>query len=100
MQSLSYAQTVKSNSVSHSFESKTRRPNCLNFRHKQIMKRQEAITFLKQLQYSILKLTGVGEMKAGTIDVTCKQTWGNRNVISNRLQLITFFSVIVIVIDY
>ena len=26
------------------------------------------------------------------------QTWGNRNVISNRLQLITFFSVIVI--DY
>ena len=27
-----------------------------------------------------------------------KQTWGNRNVISNRLQLITFFSVIVI--DY
>ena len=50
MQSLSYAQAVKDNSVSHSFESKTRRPNCLNFRHKQIMKRQEAITFLKQLQ--------------------------------------------------
>ena len=72
MQSLSYAQTVKGNSLSHSFESKTRRPNCLNFRHKQIMKRQEAITFLKQLQYSILKLTGVAEMKAGTIDVTCK----------------------------
>ena len=28
------------------------------------------------------------------------QTWGNRNVISNRLQLIKFFSVIAIVIDY
>ena len=27
-----------------------------------------------------------------------RQTWGSRNVISNRLQLITFFSVIVI--DY
>ena len=36
------------------------------------MKRQEAITFLKQLQYFILKLTGVAEMKAGTIDVSCK----------------------------
>ena len=72
MQSLSYAQTVKGNCVSHSFESKPRRPNCLNFRHKQIMKRQEAITFLKQLQYSILKMTGVAEMKARTIDVTCK----------------------------
>ena len=32
------------------------------------MKRQEAITFLKQLQYSILKLTGVAEMKAGAIN--------------------------------
>ena len=72
MQSLSYAQAVKDNSVSHSFESKTRRLNCLNFRHKQIMKRQEAITFPKQLQYAILKLTGVAQMKAGTIDVTCK----------------------------
>ena len=70
MQSLSYAQAVKGSSVSHSFESKTRRPNYLNFRHKQIMKRQEAITFLKQFQYFTLKLTGVAEMKIGTI--TCK----------------------------
>ena len=33
-----------------------------------------------------------------SLEMRCNQTWGNRNVISNRLQLTTFFSVIVI--DY
>ena len=42
---------------------------------------------------------GVGTDRFAFLIGNC-QTWGNRNVISSRLQLITFFSVIVIVIDY
>ena len=63
----SYANIVK-----NSKEFKVERPNCLNFKHSNVSKRNEAIEFIKNLQFSKSKLLGVAEMPGKSIDVTCK----------------------------
>ena len=60
------------NVVKNSKESKVERPNCLNFKHRNVSKRNEAIEFIKNLQFSKSQLLGVAEMPGKSIDVTCK----------------------------
>ena len=60
------------NIVKNSKEFKVERPNCLNFKHRNVSKRNEAIEFIKSLQFSKSKLLGVAEMPGKSIDVTCK----------------------------
>jgi len=45
----------------HEKEDRLQRPNCLNF--KNIAKRNEALTFIKSLNFSVSKLIGIAEMK-------------------------------------
>ena len=49
------------------------RPNCLNFKTKDNMKRFEVLEMLKELKYPLSKLVGLAEMKSRSIDVTCKK---------------------------
>ena len=58
--------------VKNSKESKVERPNCLNFKHRNVSKRNKAIEFIKNLQFSKSKLLGVAEMPGKSIDITCK----------------------------
>ena len=52
-------------------QQRVKRPNCLNFKHKNVSKRNEAIEF-KNLQFPKSKLLGVAEMPRKSIDVTFK----------------------------
>ena len=60
------------NVVKNSRESKVERPNCLNFKHRNISKRNEGIEFIKNLQLPKSKLLGVAELLGKSIDVTRK----------------------------
>ena len=64
------------NVVKNSKESKVKRPNCLNLKHKNVSKRNEAIEFIKNLQFLKSKLLGVAEMPGKSIDVTCRSRDG------------------------
>ena len=64
--------TSFANVVKNSKESMVEKPNCLNFKHRNVSKRYEAIDFIKNLQFSKSKLLGVAEMPGKSIDVTCK----------------------------
>ena len=49
------------------------RPNCLNVKTKDNMKRFEVLEMLKELKYPLSKLVGLAEMKSRSIDITCKK---------------------------
>ena len=61
------------NVVKNSRESKVERPNCLNFKHRNVRKRNEAIEFIKNLKFLKSTLLGMAEMPGKTNDVTCKR---------------------------
>ena len=60
------------NVVKNRIEVKVRRLNCLNFKQRNVSKRDEAIEFIKNLQFPKSKLLDVAEMKGKSIDVICK----------------------------
>ena len=60
------------NVVKNSREAKIERPMCLNLKHRYVSNRNEAIKFIKNLQYPKSKLFGVVEMPVKSIDVTYK----------------------------
>ena len=53
--------------------SQLERPNCLNFKMKDNMKRFEVLEMLKELKFPLSKLVGLAEMKSRSIDITCKK---------------------------
>jgi len=48
------------------------RPNCLNFKIKSNLRRNEIIDLLKSMNFVKSKLIGIEEMKGQSIDTTCK----------------------------
>ena len=73
------------NVVKNSRESKIERPNCSNFKHRNVSKRNEAIEFIKNLQFPKSKLLGVAEMPGKSIDVTCKSHDDLNDIIKVKL---------------
>ena len=53
--------------------SQLKRPNCLNFKTKDNMKRFEVLEMLEELKFPLSKLVGLAEMKSRSIDITCKK---------------------------
>ena len=52
--------------------SQLKRPNCLNFQTKDNIKRMEVLELLKSINYPVMKLVGIADMKPRSIDITCK----------------------------
>ena len=58
--------------VKNSRKAKVERANCLNFKHRNVSKRNEVIEFIKNLLFPKSKTLDVAEMSEKSIDVTCK----------------------------